>query len=81
MVGPPRLQEQKNPKDSFAYVFGLYSTVGIQLVISVVLGLYAGTWGDKKLGTDPWLMILGIVLGTAAGFYNLVRIVSRKGQK
>ncbi len=81
MIRPARLEEPKNPKDSFAYVFGLYSTVGIQLVISVVLGLYAGTWGDKKLGTDPWLMILGIVLGAAAGFYNLVRLISKKGDQ
>jgi F0F1-type ATP synthase assembly protein I len=75
------MEEPKNSRDSFLYTFGIYSTVGIQLVISVVLGSYAGSWGDKKLGTDPWLMILGIVLGTAAGFYNLFRLVSKKEQK
>ena len=58
--------------------FGLYGGVGIQLAVSIGLGAFGGKWGDEKLSTDPWLMILGVILGTSAGFYNLVRLLNKK---
>lgn len=47
--------------------------VGIELGISTVLGLLAGRWADGKLGTEPWLMILGLLIGVASGFRSLFR--------
>jgi F0F1-type ATP synthase assembly protein I len=32
---------------------------------------------DKWFGTDPWLLIGGIVLGSAVGLYQFVRLSSR----
>lgn len=46
---------------------------GIELVVAVVLGIYAGTWCDKKLGTKPWLSLAGFLIGTCVGIYQLVR--------
>lgn len=63
------------------YAFGVYSGVGMQLVISVVVGIFAGQWLDEKLGTGPWLMIIGLLLGTVAGFYNLIRILNNFQKK
>ena len=71
---------EKPPKDSFYVTFGIYGAVGFQLAISVVAGLYLGKWGDKKLGTDPWLMILGVALGAVVGFYNLIKLMPKKGE-
>jgi F0F1-type ATP synthase assembly protein I len=38
-----------------------------------VLGFGAGFWLDGKLGTSPWLSLLGFAMGLAAGVLNVVR--------
>lgn len=57
------------------YTFALYGAVGIQLAASVVAGLVFGNYLDDKLTTSPWLAIIGTILGTIGGFWNLVRIL------
>ena len=52
-------------------------TVGTVLVTAVVLGYLLGSYLDRKLGTSPWLVVTGVVLGSAAGFLQLFRTVSR----
>lgn len=61
--------------------FGIYGAVGLQLAITVVAGLYIGSLIDKKLETEPWLTLVGLVIGAVGGFYNLVRILNWKGQQ
>lgn len=51
----------------------LLGTVGVQLVISVLVGAGLGLALDRWLGTKPWLMLLFIVFGVAAGFLNIYR--------
>lgn len=52
------------------------STVGITLVLATVLGYAGGAWLDKKLGTTPVLGAIGVLLGAAAGFVQLVKVVN-----
>ena len=71
--------DRKDKKgDPFLVAFGIYGAVGFQLAISVVAGLFAGQWADSKLGTGPWLTLVGLVIGSIAGFYNLIRIMNWK---
>ena len=48
-----------------------YSGLGLQWALSVLLFLYAGRWLDRRIGTDPYLTVLGAFIGGAAGFYAL----------
>jgi ATP synthase protein I len=41
--------------------------------LSILIFLFLGQWLDRKLGTSPWLLILGVFLGAAAGFYSMYR--------
>ena len=52
---------------------GVLSGVGLTLVIATVLGLWGGYVLDGWLGTAPWLTLVGLLLGIAAGFVNLLR--------
>jgi ATP synthase protein I len=52
-------------------------SVGFVLVAAIVLGYLLGSWADRKLGTHPWGVVAGVVLGTAAGFLELFRTVNR----
>ncbi|MBA3454326.1 MAG: AtpZ/AtpI family protein [Deltaproteobacteria bacterium] len=53
------------------------SSVGLELGISVILGLLFGWWLDKQLGTAPWMMLLFLVFGLIAGFRGVMRAVGR----
>lgn len=55
---------------------GVLSTVGVALVIATLLGTGGGYYLDGRLGTSPWLTVVGLLLGVAAGFVNLFRAVS-----
>jgi ATP synthase protein I len=48
--------------------------VGITLVISTFIGLAGGYYADRWLRTAPWLTMIGLGVGIAAGFVNLFRL-------
>ncbi len=56
---------------------GSYAFVGTTFVTCVVVGLAGGYWADRWLGTQPWLLLLGLGLGIAAGFVNLFRAIKQ----
>ena len=56
---------------------GELSAVGLTLVVATVLGLAGGYYLDGRLGTSPWLTLIGLLLGIVAGFVNLFRSVKR----
>ena len=47
-----------------------FAGAGVQFVVSILLFLYLGKWLDGKLGTAPWLLMAGVFVGAAAGFYS-----------
>jgi ATP synthase protein I len=53
------------------------SSAGIELGISVGLGALFGSWLDGKLGTEPWMLIVFLILGLIAGFRGVLRAVAR----
>lgn len=49
--------------------------VGVELVAGVLVGTGIG-WGlDSWLGSAPWLMVLFLLLGGAAGVMNVYRLM------
>ncbi|PYM20751.1 MAG: hypothetical protein DMD81_01115 [Candidatus Rokuibacteriota bacterium] len=56
------------------------STVGITLVLATVIGLAGGYYLDRWLGTTPWLILIGLGLGIAAGFVSLFRSVNKSNR-
>ena len=63
--------QEENRKSGFSYAAAL------TLVASVVSFCGLGWLLDRWLGTEPWLLIVGIVLGSAAGLYEFVRLSSK----
>jgi F0F1-type ATP synthase assembly protein I len=56
---------------------GVYGTVGLEFGLSVLFGLWAGQWLDRKFSLYPWLTLVGLGFGTAAGIRNLFRAMKR----
>jgi len=58
------------PKHSTA---GVAFRIGIDLISGVAFGVLAGLFLDSWLDTKPWMLIVFILLGTAAGIRNVIR--------
>jgi len=56
---------------------GIASSIGLTMVASVLIGWYVGSWLDGKLGSSPWLMLTGTLMGIAAGFIEMANIAKR----
>lgn len=54
---------------------GELASVGMAMVLATVIGLGAGYYADRWLGTSPWLTLVGLGLGIAASFVTLFRTV------
>lgn len=50
-----------------------FAGAGAQFVLSILLFLYIGKWLDGRFGTAPWLLMIGVFVGAAAGFYSFYR--------
>ncbi len=50
-----------------------FSTVGLDLVLSIVLLGYAGHWMELRWGFEPWGIVVGSLLGAIAGFRSLYK--------
>lgn len=46
---------------------------GLQFAGAIVLFLFLGRWLDGLFGTEPWLLLLGVMVGAVGGFYSLYR--------
>jgi len=63
--------EETSRKSGIAYAAAL------TLFFSVASLCGVGWLLDRWLGTRPWLMVVGLVLGAVAGFYEFVRLTSK----
>ncbi len=53
------------------------SSVGLELGLSVIIGLLIGYYIDQAAGTQPWFMFLFLGFGLVAGFRGVLRAVKR----
>ena len=49
--------------------------MGVQFVVAILLFLFIGKWLDSRLGTSPWLLILGGFSGATASTVAMYRRV------
>lgn len=56
-------------------LIGRYSTIGLEMVISVVIGILFGWWLDRLFNTKPWLTIVFMLFGIVAGFRSLFKLL------
>ena len=61
-------QKNRNPLQAMA----LMSAIVSQLVGSILIGIFSGRWLDRTLGTEPILLIIGLLIGLAAGTYSML---------
>ncbi len=74
----PKVREEDKPQSSGRQAeqkawrqVAEYSSLAMSLPIGAVLGYFLGQWLDEEFGTR-FLAIVGLVLGIASGFVQLV---------
>jgi F0F1-type ATP synthase assembly protein I len=50
-----------------------FAGVGLQFAVTILVFLWLGTWLDRKLGTAPLFLYLGVFLGAGGAFYGMYR--------
>ena len=55
--------------------YARYAGLGLQFAGSIGVFALLGWWLDEKLGTSPWLLLLGVFTGFGGGLYALVKKV------
>jgi ATP synthase protein I len=74
-------QEEKTQKRGRALseikMLAVASSVGLAMVLSIFFGLALGYYLDKWLGTKPWLLLAGLLVGIVAAFNNFIILTKR----
>lgn len=55
-----------------------YSSLGFQVALSIFIGLAIGVYLDRRIfDTTPWLTLIFLGLGIAAGFRNIALAIKK----
>jgi ATP synthase protein I len=57
---------------------GSVAAASYSLIGAIILLGGVGYFADRWLGTAPWLLLAGLLLGIVVGFYELARVVWRR---
>ena len=63
------------PDGPFGSDYARYAGLGFQLAASIALFALGGWWLDERLGSSPWLLLLGVFAGFGGGLYSLLKKV------
>lgn len=50
---------------------GFYSSLGFSVSFAIFIGLGIGVYLDRRFDTTPWLTLIFLGLGIAAGYRNI----------
>lgn len=80
-----RLKALKTPNSKPKSEVSKFSNLGFrimtELLSGVVIGAGVGYFLDDLFGSKPWLLIVFLLLGGAAGILNVYRFAKRQGEK
>lgn len=48
-----------------------YASLGLQVALSIVIGLAVGVYLDGRFKTNPWCTLIFLIMGIAAGYRNI----------
>jgi F0F1-type ATP synthase assembly protein I len=70
------IQENRDGQGNKSLSGNDFAGAGIQFAVALVLSVILGSWLDKRYGTGPLFILLGLAVGGGGGFYSLYRKVT-----
>jgi F0F1-type ATP synthase assembly protein I len=65
----------KDPDPRQLGTYYAIAQVGLEMVVPIAFGW----WVDGQLGSAPWLLVLGVILGFVVGIWHLVALTRNNG--
>ncbi len=69
--------EKKDEYYSYLRQAGIYTVIPIILALGPIIGYFIGNFLDRKLHTEPYLMILFLIFGFIASGKEVYRLVKK----
>lgn len=70
---------EDNNERGFFRGLAMLASMGIAMVVSTFIGLIIGIYLDGYFDTKPWLTIIFLIFGIAAGFRNIYEMTKKYG--
>ena len=70
-ASPPALPSAEERRERRAAA--RFAGAGLQFAVTILVSLWLGTWIDRRFGTAPVFLYLGVFLGAGAAFYSMYR--------
>ena len=55
----------------------LTTTISMEIAVTVTLGFWGGRFLDRHFGTEPWIMVAGVLLGMGLGILGIIQTLER----
>lgn len=75
---PSNTEHQSAPESRWNELFALGWRVALEWTVAVLVGYGVGYFVDKLCNTDPWGLIVFLLLGNIAGLLNIYRTVYKR---
>ncbi len=66
----------KDSKETFG-ALGMVGGFGFMMGGSVLASFFIGTYLDKRFETEPWLLIIFLIIGVVAGFTEFYKLLKK----
>ena len=67
----------KEGKNKGMQALALTTTISMEIAITVTLGFWLGRYLDGRFGTEPWIMVAGVLLGMGLGIFSIIQTLER----
>jgi len=75
-MAEPTKPSDKNNRN-MARGIGFVMQLGVTIVSCILVSVLLGRWLDVRLGTEPWLLLLFLVLGLLAAFKAMIDMAKK----
>jgi F0F1-type ATP synthase assembly protein I len=74
MGQPERKRDEE--RRALLRAMGVASACGLDIALSVLIGVLAGLFADDHLRSAPWGLLVGLLAGLVAGLYTAYLIIA-----
>ncbi|MBE3571803.1 MAG: AtpZ/AtpI family protein [Moorella humiferrea] len=66
------MADKKRQYWDYARFANMAFSFGVTMTAAILLGLYGGMWLDRRLGTSPLFLVVGVLAGVGVGFRSIL---------